>query len=78
MPRVRFCVGPRKVGHSVLYVKQILSLATLLQLKTIGHWSILKSGNVMPLAVHDLGERSPVFFHSWDFVLVEQPRCQLL
>lgn len=81
MPMVRFCVDrnrPRKVGHSVLYVKQILSLASLLQLKTIRHWSVLKSRNVMPLAAQDLGECSLVFFHAWDFVLVEQPHCQLL
>ena len=62
-----------------MYVKQTLSLASLLQLKTIRHyWSVFKSGNVMPLAVLDLGEWSLVFFHSWDFVLVEQPECQLL
>ena len=53
--------GMRKVGLCDLRARQTLSPASLLQLETIRRWAFLESGNVMPLAAHDLGEWSQVF-----------------
>ena len=49
------------MGLCDLRARQTLSLASLLQLETIRRWAFLESGNVMPLAAHDLGKWSQVF-----------------